>query len=264
MAGIPVFYRESPGSAGRSVMVGTYPVSDSPAVTCCPRLSDWPPSCTRCVSWICRDREAVGGRSRRWASTGSPTRWRPSWTTVASRQRRMVGNSMGCAVICAFAYRRPGRLERAVLVSPAGGIYNQPLLRAMPPDRSRRTARAGADCCGRGPGLPPVRCSQHRRPLPNAHPLPVLERMLALRVPTWRYSAARPADAGVTRSPRSRRGREPRADGDDREAAHAINSLTRTRQRHPAVHGRSPIQDDPDAPGRPRVRDPRASAAAGR
>ena len=33
----------------------------------------------------------------------------------------LVGNSMGCAVICEFAYRFPDRLDRAVLVSPAGG-----------------------------------------------------------------------------------------------------------------------------------------------
>ncbi len=43
----------------------------------------------------------------------------------------LVGNSMGCPVICEFAYHYPDRLKRAVLVSPAGGWYNQPLTRAM-------------------------------------------------------------------------------------------------------------------------------------
>lgn len=43
----------------------------------------------------------------------------------------LVGNSMGCPVICEFAYRHPDRLERAILVSPAGGLHNQPLVRAM-------------------------------------------------------------------------------------------------------------------------------------
>jgi pimeloyl-ACP methyl ester carboxylesterase len=52
----------------------------------------------------------------------------------------LVGNSMGCPVICEFAYHYPERLERAVLVSPAGGIFNQPLRRAM--GRSAATARA--------------------------------------------------------------------------------------------------------------------------
>lgn len=43
----------------------------------------------------------------------------------------LVGNSMGCPVICEFAHLYPERLERAILVSPAGGLHNQPLVRAM-------------------------------------------------------------------------------------------------------------------------------------
>jgi pimeloyl-ACP methyl ester carboxylesterase len=43
----------------------------------------------------------------------------------------MVGNSMGCPVIVEFAHAYPDRLERAVLVSPAGGVFNQPLRRAV-------------------------------------------------------------------------------------------------------------------------------------
>jgi pimeloyl-ACP methyl ester carboxylesterase len=43
----------------------------------------------------------------------------------------LVGNSMGCPVICEFAYLYPKRLERAILVSPAGGIQNQPMPRAV-------------------------------------------------------------------------------------------------------------------------------------
>jgi len=43
----------------------------------------------------------------------------------------LVGNSMGCPVICEFAHRYPDRIERAVLVSPAGGLHNQPLARAV-------------------------------------------------------------------------------------------------------------------------------------
>ena len=38
---------------------------------------------------------------------------------------------MGCAVITEFAYLHPDRLDRAVLVAPAGGMHNQPLQRAM-------------------------------------------------------------------------------------------------------------------------------------
>ena len=50
----------------------------------------------------------------------------------------LVGNSMGCPVICEFAYHYPDRLDRAVLVSPAGGLHNQPLPRAI-----RQLARDG-------------------------------------------------------------------------------------------------------------------------
>ncbi|HWI33889.1 MAG TPA: alpha/beta fold hydrolase [Lapillicoccus sp.] len=43
----------------------------------------------------------------------------------------LVGNSMGCAVITEFARLYLDRIERAVLVAPAGGLHNQPLHRAM-------------------------------------------------------------------------------------------------------------------------------------
>ncbi len=43
----------------------------------------------------------------------------------------LVGNSMGCPVILEFARRYPERVHRTVLVSPAGGVYNQPLRRAV-------------------------------------------------------------------------------------------------------------------------------------
>lgn len=52
----------------------------------------------------------------------------------------LVGNSMGCPVICEFAYHYPDRIDRAVLVSPAGGIFNQPL--RAPWGRSVATGRA--------------------------------------------------------------------------------------------------------------------------
>ena len=42
----------------------------------------------------------------------------------------LVGNSMGCPVICEFAHHYPERVDRAVLVSPAGGVHNQPFHRA--------------------------------------------------------------------------------------------------------------------------------------
>ena len=43
----------------------------------------------------------------------------------------LVGNSMGCPVSLEVAHAAPDRVDRLVLVSPAGGIHNQPLARAL-------------------------------------------------------------------------------------------------------------------------------------
>jgi pimeloyl-ACP methyl ester carboxylesterase len=51
--------------------------------------------------------------------------------TLGIEKVSLVGNSMGCPVICEFAFLYPHRLERAILVSPAGGIQNQPMPRAV-------------------------------------------------------------------------------------------------------------------------------------
>ena len=43
----------------------------------------------------------------------------------------LVGNSMGCAISLEVAHAAPERVERLVLVSPAGGAQHQPLVRAL-------------------------------------------------------------------------------------------------------------------------------------
>ncbi|MGV8965042.1 MAG: alpha/beta fold hydrolase [Cellulomonas sp.] len=43
----------------------------------------------------------------------------------------LIGNSMGCPISLEIAHAAPKRVHRLVLVSPAGGIYNQPLRRAV-------------------------------------------------------------------------------------------------------------------------------------
>ena len=50
----------------------------------------------------------------------------------------LVGNSMGCPVVLEVAHTAPERVDRLVLVSPAGGAHNQPLARAV-----GQLARAG-------------------------------------------------------------------------------------------------------------------------
>ena len=96
----------------------------------------------------------------------------------------LVGNSMGCPVICEFAYRHPDGIERAVLVSPAGGIHNQPLRRAVrqlsmdggrePPQLIRVAAPDSLRF-----GVPSTLRMFH-----SLMQYPTLHRLLALRIPT--------------------------------------------------------------------------------
>ena len=51
--------------------------------------------------------------------------------TIGVERPILVGNSLGCPVIMEVATTFPDRLDRAVLVSPAGGPNNQPLRRAL-------------------------------------------------------------------------------------------------------------------------------------
>jgi pimeloyl-ACP methyl ester carboxylesterase len=50
---------------------------------------------------------------------------------VGVERATLVGNSLGCPIIIEVATTFPDRIERAVLVSPAGGPNNQPLARAL-------------------------------------------------------------------------------------------------------------------------------------
>ena len=50
---------------------------------------------------------------------------------VGIERATFVGNSLGCPIIVEFATTFPERIERAVLVSPAGGPNNRPLGRAL-------------------------------------------------------------------------------------------------------------------------------------
>lgn len=42
---------------------------------------------------------------------------------VGVERATIIGNSLGCAILASFAHRHPDRIERAVLVSPAGPDY---------------------------------------------------------------------------------------------------------------------------------------------
>lgn len=50
---------------------------------------------------------------------------------VGLEKATLVGNSLGCAILAAFAHRHSDRLDRVVMVSPAGGLNSRPLARAI-------------------------------------------------------------------------------------------------------------------------------------
>jgi pimeloyl-ACP methyl ester carboxylesterase len=169
----------------------------------------------------------------------------------------LVGNSMGCPVICEFAYHYPERLSRAVLVSPAGGLNNQPLRRAMRQlavDGTREPARmirvAAPDYLRFGvPST--VKMFQALTRYPS------LERLLGLKIPTLVVIGDRdPLMPGPARV------REIASQTDNHVlvviiegAAHAINfsnpgELANVIRLFMADR---PIADDPASPGRARA-----------
>jgi pimeloyl-ACP methyl ester carboxylesterase len=165
----------------------------------------------------------------------------------------LVGNSMGCPVITEFAYSFPDRIDRAILVSPAGGVYNQPLMGAI-----TQLARDG----GREPkrmlrvavpdylkfGIPST-----VRMFRSLTRYPSYERLLALRIPTLAVVGDRdplmPPPAIV---------REVATNTDNHVvlvviegAAHAINFSHPDELAHVIrlFMADKPIVDDPEAPG---------------
>jgi pimeloyl-ACP methyl ester carboxylesterase len=166
----------------------------------------------------------------------------------------LVGNSMGCPVILEFAHHYPERLERAVLVSPAGGIHNQPLRRAI-----GQLARDGVREPTRMMGV--AAPDYLRFGVPSTFRMfraltqyPSLERLLALQVPTLVVIGDRdPLMPGPARV-------QDVASRTDNQvlvvliegAAHAINFSHPGELAHliRLFMSDQPIVDDPESPGR--------------
>lgn len=169
----------------------------------------------------------------------------------------IVGNSMGCPVILEFAHHYPERIERAVLVSPAGGLHNQPLRRAI-----GQLARDG--------GREPTRMMGVATPdylrfgVPSTFRMfraltqyPSLERLLALQIPTLVVIGDRdPLMPGPARI------QEVAGRTDNHVllvviegAAHAINFSHSGELSHliRLFMADRPIVDDPDSPGNARA-----------
>ena len=62
-----------------------------------------------------------------------------------------VGNSLGCPILIEVASTFPERIDRVVLVSPAGGPNNQPLARAIRQMAFDSASRADRPAPDRGP-----------------------------------------------------------------------------------------------------------------
>ena len=127
--GVEVFYRESPGPADGSVMVHLHGFGMSGAYLV--------PTAERLAGEFHTFVPDLPGFGRSGNSVQPLDVTDLAHAAAAFLDDRdiasatLVGNSMGCAVITEFAYLYPDRLDRAVLVAPAGGVHNQPLHRAM-------------------------------------------------------------------------------------------------------------------------------------
>lgn len=171
----------------------------------------------------------------------------------------LVGNSMGCPVSLEVAHAAPERVHRLVLVSPAGGIQNQPLPRAL--------VQLGVDALRESPRMARVAVPDylHFGPLSALrlfHQLtrfPALERLLHTPVPSLAVLGSRdplmPPPSRVHEVGRL----APRhvtvvlIEG----AAHAVNFSHPGELAHVIgswLDGRE-IVDDPSQPGRARVVD---------
>ena len=169
----------------------------------------------------------------------------------------LVGNSMGCPVSLEVAHAAPDRVDRMVLVSPAGGRQNQPLARALGQlarDGVRETPRMARVAVPDYVRFGPVNALRlfHQLTL-----FPSLERLVSTPVPTLAVLGSRdPLMPGPARVLEVARMAPERVSvvlihG----AAHAINFS------HPGelanvvsawLEGRE-IVDDPDQPGDARV-----------
>ena len=127
--GVPVFYRESPAPPAAPAMMHLhgFGLSGRYLLPTAELLRDD-------FHTLVPDLPGFGRSARAGARLDIPDLAESAVRFLDDRgveRATLVGNSMGCPVIVEFAYRYPDRIDRAVLVSPAGGVYNQPLRRAI-------------------------------------------------------------------------------------------------------------------------------------
>jgi pimeloyl-ACP methyl ester carboxylesterase len=252
---VKVHYRESPGAPGAASMmhVHGFGLSGSYLVPTAELLADD-------FHTLVPDLPGFGRSGRSPSPLGVEGLAHAAASFLDDRQvatTTLVGNSMGCAVICEFAHHYPERLDRAVLVAPAGGLHNQPLGKAL--------GQLAIDSVREPPSLIKVAVPDYLRfGVPSTVRLfraltrfPSLDRLLEIHVPTLvvlgRSDPLLPGPARV----KEVAGRTASSvlvvviDG----AAHAINFS------HPGELANvirqfmtdQPIVDDPNSPGHARA-----------
>lgn len=254
VGGRSVFVRRGPVRGGTPVVhVHGFAISGSSLMPTAERLAER-------YTTIVPDLPGYG-RSPRWGRTlGIPALADALLAILdALEQPRavLVGNSMGCPIILEVAHQVPERVERIVLVSPAGGVQNQPFVRAL--------RQLATDAVRESPRMVPVAVPDYLRfgPVNTVHlfseltRFPSLERLLRTPVPALAVLGSR--DPMMPRPARVREiGRlaPPQVtialiEG----AAHAINFSHPGELAHVItswLEGR-PIVDNPDEPGLTRV-----------
>jgi pimeloyl-ACP methyl ester carboxylesterase len=180
--GLEVFYRESPSPPDAPAMmhVHGFGLSGRYLLPTAERLADE-------FHTLVPDLPGFGRSQRAANALDVPDLARAAARFLDDRgieKVTLVGNSMGCPVITEFARLHPERLERAVLVSPAGGMYNQPLRRAIaqltrdgPREPTRMVGVAAPDYLRFG--VPST-----LRMFRALTQYPSLERLLELQIPT--------------------------------------------------------------------------------
>ncbi len=201
------------------------------------------------------------GRSERWDYTlGIPALANALLRILDSLELEkvvLVGNSMGCPISLEVAHSAPDRVDRIVLVSPAGGVHNQGLARAIRqlaadgPRESRKMARVAVpDYVRFGPINTFHLFSELTR-------FPSLERIVASAVPTLAVIGSR----DPLMPPPTRVREVSRMAGDHitialiEGAAHAINFSHPGELAHVIGSWLDGVEivDDPDSPGLTRV-----------
>ena len=118
---------------------------------------------------------------------------------VGVERATFVGNSLGCPIIVELATSFPERIDRAVLVSPAGGPNNQPVRRAL--------GQMAIDGLREPPSMLPIAVRDYLRfgvlqslsLFKAMNRYPTLERLPNLVVPTLVVAGARDPLVSVNR-----------------------------------------------------------------